>query len=343
VSFLEDVWYGRNRRASAVRGALWPLSRVYGFAMSTRRHLYDSGVFRSEDPVLPAVSVGNLSSGGTGKTPFAAWLAAQLGQSARPAIALRGYGGDEAELHRRLNPDVPVVVNVDRAAAIREAQTLGADVVVLDDAFQHRRIARVADVVLLSTEQLMRPLRLLPAGPWREPLSAARRADLIVVTRKSASSADAQRATSRLRQLMPGLAVGSVHLTPHQLVSVTDGDVLPLRELRGSPVTAIAAIGEPGVFRHQLEQLGARVSLAAFRDHHHFTMEEINAFANRVPDDGFAVCTLKDAVKLVGRWPGPSRLWYVSQQLVVEEGADDLEQLLKRMFDARATTATTAG
>src|SRR5687768_3928318 len=171
--------------------------------MSTRRHLYDSGVFRSEDPVLPAVSVGNLSSGGTGKTPFAAWLAAQLGQSARPAIALRGYGGDEAEVHRRLNPDVPVVVNADRAAAIREAQTLGADVVVLDDAFQHRRIARVADVVLLSTEQLMRPLRLLPAGPWREPLSAARRADLIVVTRKSASSADAQRATSKLRQLMP--------------------------------------------------------------------------------------------------------------------------------------------
>jgi tetraacyldisaccharide 4'-kinase len=344
VNIIDGVWYGNEPASRAARAALWPFARAYAAISAARGQLYDAGILRTEQPALATVSVGNLTVGGTGKTPFAAWLAASLQDRARPAIALRGYGEDEALVHRRLNPDVPVVAGADRASAIREAQRQGADVVVLDDAFQHRRIARVADIVLLSAEQLTRPLRLLPAGPWREPLSSAGRADLLVITRKSAGIADAHRAKARLEERFPGLPIATVHLAPRSLDSaIAAGPSLPLSVLAGAAVTAIAAIGEPGVFARQLEQLGARVSLHAFRDHHHFSTVEVSAIAARVPPDGYAVCTLKDAVKLGNRWPGPSGLWYVSQQLVVEQGAEDLIRLLDRVLDARTSTTITAG
>ena len=343
MDLVERVWYGRGAGAATARAALWPFARTYAAVAGVRNRLYDAGMLRAERPPLPTVSIGNLTVGGTGKTPFAAWLAFGLSQHAVPAIALRGYGNDEAEVHRRLNPHIPIVVNADRAAAIREAKARDADVVVLDDAFQYRRVARMADVVMLSAEQLMRPRRMLPAGPWREPLSSARRADLLVVTRKSGSHADALRAVEIARLAAPNVPVASIHLAPRAIVNTADGTTLPLERLRNAPVVALAAIGEPDAFAAQLEQLGARVALTAFRDHHAYTDEEIRAVAARVPPDGFVLCTLKDAVKLAHRWPGPGQLWYVSQQLVVERGAEEIDRLLQRVLEARATTTITAG
>ncbi len=343
IASVENVWYGRSAGNIVVRAALWPLSKAYDVAMTARTKLYDAGVLGAQAAVLPTVSVGNLTVGGTGKTPFSAYLVAALSASARPAVALRGYGRDEVEVHKRLNPDVPVVVNADRAAAIREAKAHGADIVVLDDAFQHRRIARNADVVLISAEQLLRPRRMLPAGPWREHLSAAKRADLLVVTRKSASLAEAERARETVRAEVPGIPIVMVHLAPAQLMSARDGMTLPLERLKGAAVVAIAAIGEPELFKLQLEALGARVLMESYRDHHAFSDAEIKDAALRVPLDGLAVCTLKDAVKLADRWPGPSRLWYVSQQLVVDQGVEDVNRLLARVLEARASAVTTAG
>lgn len=350
IASVENVWYGRSAGNIVVRAALWPLSKAYNVAVSARARLYDTGVLASQAPALPTVSVGNLTVGGTGKTPFAAYLAAELSRRARPAIALRGYGSDEIEVHRRLNPDVPVFVNADRSAAVREAKSYGADIVVLDDAFQHRRIARNADVVLLSAEQVLRPRRLLPAGPWREQLAAAKRADLLVVTRKSASILEAEHAITTVRAEIPGVPIASVSLVPRELVAVGEDApegggrplTLPLERLKGTSVLAIAAIGEPELFKRQLELLGARVNLEAHRDHHSFSDADIRDATIRVPSDGLAVCTLKDAVKLAGRWPGPSRLWYVSQQLVVDQGVEEVNRLLERVIDARASAATTA-
>jgi len=343
IARVEDVWYGRGTGNIMVRAALWPLSRAYDLAVSARTRLYDAGVLDTKPSALPTISVGNLTVGGTGKTPFSAWLASELRRRAKPAIALRGYGGDEGDVHRRLNPGIPVIENANRAAAVRDAKEQGADLVILDDAFQHRRIARNADVVLLSAEQLLRPRRTLPAGPWREKLPAAARADLLVVTRKSASPADAARAVDEVREAIPNVPIAVVHLMPARLENLSDTETMPLERLRGTPVLAIAAIGEPDLFKLQLQELGARVTLEAFEDHHAFAPREISKAAARVTPDGLAVCTLKDAVKLAGRWPGPSRLWYVSQQLVVEQGATELDGLLKRVLDARATAVTPAG
>src|SRR5213083_2619343 len=116
MSLVERVWYGDDAAARGARSLLWPLSQAYRIAMSIRSTLYDSGALSSETSELPTVSIGNLTVGGTGKTPFAAWIAGQLAPRASPAIVLRGYGADETEVHRRLNPTVPVLVNADRAA-----------------------------------------------------------------------------------------------------------------------------------------------------------------------------------------------------------------------------------
>jgi tetraacyldisaccharide 4'-kinase len=337
------VWYGRGAGNIVVRAALWPLSRAYDLAVVARTRLYDTGVLDAKAPELPTISVGNLTVGGTGKTPFSAWLASALKARARPAIVLRGYGGDEVEVHRRLNPDVAVVANPDRRVAIHDARAGGADLAILDDAFQHRRVARNADIVLLSAEQLLRPQRLLPAGPWRERLPAAGRADLLVVTRKSATDDETAQAIAIVRDAIAHVPVTVVHLAPERLVSATgEPQTMPLESLRGVSVLAIAAIGEPDVFSAQLQALGAHVSLAAFRDHHAYSVDDLRDLASRVPRAGLAICTLKDAVKLADRWPGPSRLWYVSQQLVVEQGAEDLERLLTRVLDERATATATA-
>lgn len=341
---VADVWYGRGAGNIVVRAALWPLSRAYDLAVVARTRLYETGMLDTKAPELPTISVGNLTVGGTGKTPFSAWLASELKTRARPAIVLRGYGGDEAEVHRRLNPDVAVVVNPDRGVAIHDARAGGADIAVLDDAFQHRRIARNADIVLLSAEQLLRPQRMLPAGPWRERLPAAGRADLVVITRKAATRDEAEQTIAIVREAIPRVPIAMVYLAPAALVSVSGApESMALDALRGKSVLAIAAIGEPDAFSEQLEALGASVSLAAFRDHHAYSIDDLRDLASRVPRGGLAVCTLKDAVKLADRWPGPSRLWYVSQQLVVEQGTEQLQGLLTRVLEARAAATAFAG
>ncbi len=343
MSLVEEVWYGDGLAAGMARLALWPLSLAFGAVSAARTALYDADILHAERPQVKTLSVGNLTVGGTGKTPVAAWLADRLSREARTTVVLRGYGDDESEVHRRLNPHVPVIVGADRAAAIRSARERGTEIVVLDDAFQHRRVRRDADIVLVSAEQLARRRRLLPAGPWREPLRAARRADLLIVTRKSAGPDEVARAVEMMRTVAPAAPVATVHLAPHGLVAAAGATTLPIDRLRGASIVAIAAIGEPAAFQRQLELLDARVTMRAFRDHHAFTDDEIRAVAALVPADGFAVCTLKDAVKLAGRWPGPSRLWYVSQQLAVEHGAGEIDRLLYRMLEARGTTTITAG
>lgn len=342
MGVVERVWSGDGIAPALARALLWPASAAYRVAMATRGRLYDAGVLSSGAPALPAISIGNLTVGGTGKTPFASWVASRLSATGHPAIVLRGYGGDEIAVHQRLTPAVPVIAGADRATAILEAQRRGADIVVLDDAFQHRRVRRVADVVLLGVEQLVRPRHVLPAGPWREPLTSARRADALVLTRKTAGPDDVRRVRMLLSDTAPGVPTAVVHLRPSQLRDMS-GATKALETLRGRQVFAIAAIGEPQLFRQQLEALGARVTLAAFRDHHRFTETDILRLSRQVPADATVVCTLKDAVKLAGRWPGPSGLWYVSQQLVVEEGADVLDGLLERALKARVPATITAG
>lgn len=327
---IETVWGGRGRGARAARAVLAPAEMLYRGAIAARGRLYDSGILRAVRFSVPVLSVGNLSVGGTGKTPVAAWLARKcLDRGAAPAIVLRGYGGDEILVHESLNPGIPVVAGADRVRAIREAIAYGVDIVILDDAFQHRRARRDADILLVNADAWTGRVRLLPAGPWREPLRSARRATLAIITRKTADRSAVDDARRALANAAPRLPVAIVHLLPGDLRSTATGQTLPLHALEGADLTAIAAIAQPESFFKQLTELGAVVRPFAFPDHHAFSRSEARRLAREAESSDFVVCTLKDAVKLESLWPAEAgSLWYVSQRLRIEDGEDHINRLL---------------
>ncbi|MGE0376761.1 MAG: tetraacyldisaccharide 4'-kinase, partial [Planctomycetaceae bacterium] len=192
-SHFLDLISGRRRGvvAAMLRGALTLGIPAYGAAVRARNCLYDMGLRRIHDAGIPVVSVGNLTTGGTGKTPVVAWAAEWFrSHDVRPCLVSRGYrlleagGNDEQRVLAQLCPQVPHVQNRDRVAAARIAVRLhDADVVILDDGFQHRRLARDLDIVLIDTTNPWGYGHLLPRGLLRELPSALRRADLVVLTR----------------------------------------------------------------------------------------------------------------------------------------------------------------
>jgi len=343
---VERLWYGRDSLASAARTALIPVERVFGGIVGARDILYDAGWLPEIETRIPAVSVGNRTVGGTGKTPIAAWLAqGLLARGAHPAIILRGYGSDEPLVHKTLNPTVPVVVNADRVRAVEEAARSGADIAVLDDAFQHRRIQRLADLVLVNADRWTKEVRLLPAGPWREPLEAIRRATLVVVTRKAATAARVDEVHEHLARVARGTPRVSVRLEPDELVNADgSGATRPLESLSGLTVRAILSIADPHAFVAQIAAHGVSVVPRIFPDHHPFSAAEVAGLASELDRNEIVICTLKDAVKLAPAWPrlGPP-LWYVSQRAIVERGVGGLERVLDDLVRVRSGTPPTAG
>jgi tetraacyldisaccharide 4'-kinase len=334
---VESIWHGDSPVAAAARLALAPASAAYRLGTGLRNVLYDRGLLVRHGTAIPVVSIGNLSVGGTGKTPVAAWLAGRLAdRGAQPAVVLRGYGDDEPGVHATLNPAVPVFVNADRVTAVREAASGGCDIAILDDAFQHRRIERVEDIVLVSADRWREPLRLLPAGPWRERLAALSRSSLVIVTRKAAPAGVAAQLLRRLTALH-GHGEGAVaSLQPGDLKSVSTGAEMPLGALSGTRVLTVAGIGDPESFVQQLRGAGARVDLRRYPDHHAYSQADIEQLARSSVEYDHICCTLKDAVKLGPRWPreGPT-LWYVSLRCEIEAGEKAVSALIDRVLAAR--------
>ncbi len=347
---VQRIWYGDGRLAAASRLALFPAERLFGGVVGLRDILYDVGWLPSHEAAIPVVSIGNLTVGGTGKTPVAAWVASGLAaRGAQPAVVLRGYGADEPLVHQRLNPSIPVVVNPDRVRAVAIAAAGGATIAVLDDAFQHRAIRRDADLVLVSADRWTPDVRVLPAGPWREPLSALRRATLVIVTSRAADAQRVDDVHKALARAAPSVPRVSVRLTLAELVRADD-DVArqPLETLRGAKILAVASIADPASFLAQLRALGAVVEEQLFRDHHAFSDQEVSEIASHSTAFDYVVCTLKDAVKLGPRWPQPTGslgrpLWYVSQQVMVERGVGGLEHVLDELVRSRSGSSPTAG
>jgi tetraacyldisaccharide 4'-kinase len=353
---VESIWAGRGPLPAVLRAALVPASLLFRATIAFRNARFDRGQGVSPT-ALPALSVGNLSVGGTGKTPIAAWCCRELQRlGAHPAVVLRGYGDDEPLVHGLLSPGVPVIASPDRVAGIARAAAAGADVVVLDDAFQHRRATRVADLVLISADDFSSPQHLLPAGPWREPLTALRRATCVVVTVKAASTAQVERVLAAVRGAAPKVPVAVVGIVPDALhrvpgeaeVAAPDGSGLPLEDLAGRRVLAISAIGNPSAFAAQLQGAGAHVTSRVFPDHHAFTAGDVSALSATASAVDLAVCTLKDAVKLAPLWPRAApALWYVSQTIEVRLGLDALQSAFGRVLAARplphAASLPTAG
>ena len=367
AGIAEAIWEhdtagARLGRAAAGAGVVGSSARI----VSQRNARFDATAPTSAT-VIPAMSIGNLTVGGTGKTPMAAWCVRELrARGAQPAIVMRGVGDDEWRVHGLLNPGIPVVVSPDRAAGLIVARTRGADCAVLDDAFQHRRARRVADIVLLSADRWTGAARLLPAGPFREPLSSLRRADVVVITVKAAErgtgaggvAGDQCRGTGRgtgRAAPRPGAAAARRGVGQGQgIVSVRRSHQRsPAGPADPSPRVARRTRGERGE-RHRRS---GRVRGAASRGgrapaRHRGDSPIITRFARprrhrshaRRQGRSGVVCTLKDAVKLAPCWPREAPpLWYLSQSVVVDRGAEALDRAFARVLAARAATAPTAG
>ena len=330
--FLKRRWESTSPFSRLVGAVLAPLSWLYAAAVRMRNAAYDRGTFATHSLGRPTVSIGNLTVGGTGKTPLASWFAQQLlAAGERPAILLRGYGGDEVLVHEHLVPSALVVVGADRIASAAHARARGATVLVLDDGFQHRRAQRDADVVLVSADR-HQTVRMLPAGPWREPAESLRRATHIVVTRKRTLPQGAKQVAGDVSRLAPDAEVSIVHLAPDALVRWDTGERKRLELLIGARALVICAIGDPQAFVAQLQQLGARCAARTYSDHYAFSRDDVRQLVDDSTSADFAVCTLKDAVKLGPLWPPAAQpLWYLSQCVSIEHGAESLDGLVRRL------------
>ncbi len=289
---------------------LWPILQfatpAYRAAVAARGLAYDRGWLETVHFDVPVISVGNLTTGGTGKTPMVADLCRRLrGEGRRPAIVSRGYGAgpdginDEAlELADRL-PDVPHVQNADRVAAARVAvEELEAELIVMDDGFQHRRLGRDVDIVLVDCSDPFGGGRLLPAGRLREPKSALSRADAIVLTRAEGSVAELVREIRRFNRDCPVAATRHhpARLIRHGLADET------IASLAGQRIGMLAAIGNPAAFEASLRRLGADVATRmVLPDHAAFdraVRQRLIRWAESAGDLDRIVCTHKDLVKL---------------------------------------------
>ena len=306
---------------SAAHRLLAPLlsaaSLAYSGIVRLRNRTYDrpSAVKRAS---IPVISVGNLTVGGTGKTPLVAWLALRLHELGRqPAIVSRGYGGragrgplivsdgsgprspvvdcgDEPYLLARSLSGTIVVVGSDRPAGAAAAAARGADVVILDDGFQHRRLFRDLDIVLLDGDAPFGNGRLLPGGPLREPLGALGRADVVLVTRRAAgeSLGEVEAAVRRHNPRAPILRAG------HRGVGFIEASGLAAAP--PSRAAAFCGIGNPTRFRRDLEATGIEVvDFRTYRDHHRYTLADIASLERLAEAHGCdLITTEKDLVRI---------------------------------------------
>jgi tetraacyldisaccharide 4'-kinase len=297
------LWTSRRVDARLARLGLLPFSGLWRAAMATRNLAFDRGWIPARELPLPAVGVGNLTVGGSGKTPLSSWIAAHyLARGLVPGILLRGYGRDEVLVHRHQLPGARVVADPDRVAGAERALAQGAQVLVLDDAFQRRDVWRDLNIAVVSAETSRAVAWSLPAGPWREGLHALRRADALVVTRKRAGADAARALGARLAPSVQG-PVGVVHLGVSRYEGLVSGRPTASTALQGARVVAASAIADPDAFVAQTKALGAQVQVASWRDHHEFRDEDVAWLAKAARKADYVVMTQKDAVKLRDRWP----------------------------------------
>ena len=337
-------------RPGLVRRAL---AGLYGWFLSRRNRRFDTGGTTVTKVSCPVFSIGNLTVGGTGKTPMVAWLTdALLRSGRRPAIVSRGYGGhwtksrrepgvvsdgqgirmgsgeagDEPVMLAQQNPEAIVVVARRRAEGARLAiEGLGADAVILDDGFQHRFLARNLDLVMLDARAPFGNGFLLPAGPLREPPESLARADVVVLNHAE-DVADLSDLEGRVRELAPEALVCHAGYTVLGLRR-PDGESLPSEELRGKRVMIFSGLANPGGFRRTIESCGAEVvAERLFPDHYDYRGGEVREVREqfRKVSAELLVTSAKDAARLTRFLEGDPPVLALEIELEIGSGREEL-------------------
>ena len=314
--------------AARMKTLLLPFSWLYGLAVTARNWAYDRGLLRQDSAGVPVLSVGNITAGGTGKTPLVEYLVRYLVASGRhPAVISRGYrrlsqgvvvvsdgrsmrsdaaaGGDEPVQMARKLGSVPVVVAERRSAGAQVAvHDLHADVLVLDDGFQHRSLKRDLNILVVDARKALNREPLLPTGMRREPLSAIRRADMIVLSKVEPDTGPVRWLDS-VAEFIPGPPVTS-RVVQAGFFRLLDQEEISITELLSDPVLAFSGIADHAGFLHSLQGLGLTIAEdMRFRDHHRYDRGDIIRLRALLADSGASlfVTTEKDAVRLEADLP----------------------------------------
>lgn len=336
-SWVDKIWYGHSRKV----WLLVPLSRLYQLILACRNFCYRSGVFQAHSVDVPVIVVGNITVGGTGKTPLTIWLAKTLkDRGMAPGIISRGYRGKVGATPVVATPDsdpavvgdeaillatdsaCPVVVHPDRVAAARKAIETGADVIIADDGLQHYRLARDFEIAVIDGHRGFGNGRLLPAGPLREKPARLDTVDKVVVQRRAPDEEVLRRSSDR-RPVYFDLKPTSIR----RLDGTETGDIA---DFAGRAVHAVAGIGNPERFFRLLESFGMIVQRHPLADHANIGPEDIT-----FDDNNDVIMTGKDAVKC--RFPAAGRCWRVEVDVAFEgeEGGVLLSQLLGKIQSMR--------
>jgi tetraacyldisaccharide 4'-kinase len=349
---FRDLVSGRRRgiRASLLRAGLSAIEVPYRAAMQFRNRRYDMARAQIHRVSVPVISIGNLTLGGTGKTPAVEWLVRWLtSRGVSAGIVSRGYGSragqpnDEAlELAEKL-PGVPHVADPDRVrGAQRAIEEFGCQMIVLDDGFQHRRLARDFDLVLIDALEPFGFEHVFPRGTLREPLNGWRRAQALLLTRADQVDESTRQAIRRRAfSIAPHAVWAEASYQPFAL-QTSDGRQLRLDTAHGKPLAAFCGIGNPAGFRRALAHLEYQVlGFRELADHFAYPQSEVERLAAWAASAQaeLVLCTHKDLVKVGPRWPGPSPLAAVSSQLRLERGQDALESALEPLVQRALSAA----
>ncbi|MBI1247089.1 tetraacyldisaccharide 4'-kinase [bacterium] len=346
VRDYKEIISGKRRGpgSSLLRGMMWVTSLFYGFGVGARNRSFDTGRQAGEKFDVPVISVGNLTLGGTGKTPMVAWLARWFREhNVRVTLISRGYGAeegaqnDEAKELEQLLPDVPHLQNPKRVEAAQVAtEELAAQVLLLDDAFQHRQIARDLDIVLIDATEPFGFGYLFPRGTLREPVQNLTRADIVVLTRGDMVSAEQrEKIWQRVDQLDHHAKKVEMHHQPSRLLN-SSGEEQQVASLAGKRVLAFCGIGNPSGFKHSLTEAGMEVAeLREFDDHYNYQRDDIESLQTWAREEetiDAILCTHKDLVKIGLDQLGEKPLWALTIEAKIVAGKEDLEEVLSGLI-----------
>ncbi len=330
----------------------------YSIVVRLRNFLYSRGWIKAHHVNAAVICIGNITVGGTGKTPLVAWLYKQIAPGYKCAILTRGYKSaldsksgtqgpvDEPAMLAEACPRAQVIVNPDRVAGAAEAiAKFGAEVLIMDDGFQHRRLARDLDIVAIDATRPFGYGKMLPAGLLREPVTSLRRADAVVITRcDQISGIELDTLDSRVRSFNPGAVVSRTSHAPVCAIRA-DGAKTGIEQLKCKKIFAFCGIGNPGAFLKTIESLGSvLVGSLEYDDHHHYTKACLDEIRERAEELGaeLILTTQKDWTKIVADFrsqisDSQSSLpfAYLAIEIQFSTGENELKSLIERTIAGR--------
>jgi tetraacyldisaccharide 4'-kinase len=319
---------------------LYVISLIYGFAIQCRRFLYKAGLFKVRKAPLKVISVGNITLGGTGKTPFTVEIAHILESELKKnvCVLIRGYGWDEQTMLKNKLTDIPVMVGEDRSrSALKAVKLYGSNTAVLDDGFQHWELARDLDIVLLDSGNPFGNSQLFPRGILREPKNALSRADIIVLTKTDKKGVNLKSLKDEVRRYNSGaMFLEAIHKPTHLYENKTK-QIYDLSHVKGKRVVLLSSIGDPEYFENTVKGLGADIAEhIKFADHHNYRKSDIDHILKRCGEREFdlVLTTEKDIVKLtrIGLYLRSYRVLVVAIKLEIISGKEPLVAGLNRLY-----------